>query len=61
MLCQSSPTTQILWWALGQQLGDLVLGVVGVLVLVDHDVLELLLVFGQDVGVIAEHHGRCGR
>jgi hypothetical protein len=31
----------------GQEFGDLVLGMVGVLVFVDHDVLELLLVFGE--------------
>ena len=39
---------------LGQQDGELVLGQVGVLVLVDQDVLEALLVAAQHVGVLAE-------
>ena len=39
---------------LGEQHGQLVLGEVGVLVLVDQDVLEALLVAAQDVGVVAE-------
>jgi hypothetical protein len=38
-----------------QQFGDLVLGMVGVLILIHHDVPELLLIFGQDVRVLAKH------
>ena len=42
---------------MGQRVGDDVLGVVGVLVLVDQDVLEPLLQLAQHVGVIAERLG----
>ena len=40
----------------GQFLYDEVLGIVGVLVLVHHDILESLLVFEQDFREIAEEH-----
>ena len=43
---------------LGQDDGQLVLGDVGVLVLVDEDVLEALLIAAQHIGVVAEQlHG----
>ena len=42
----------------GQRQGDLVLGLVGVLVLVDQDVAEALLVVRQHLGVLAEQAHR---
>ena len=44
----------ICWWPAASCEGDLVLGGVGVLVLVDEDVLEALLVVRQHVGMVAE-------
>ena len=54
-----SPTTVTLLVAAGEEQDDLVLGLVGVLVLVDEDVLEALAVVLEHVGVVAEQARRC--
>ena len=53
-----SPTTRDVVVAAGEEQDDLVLGLVGVLVLVDEDVLEALAVVLEHVGVVAQQAHR---
>ena len=58
MLWSVSPTTQTLRRAAAEQDHELVLGDVGVLVLIDEDLLEAVLVVLEHVGTLPEHaHG----
>lgn len=56
MLCASSPTTHQVVAPLAKSSHYLVLGVVGVLVLVDKYVCEKITVCGEYVGVVAQEH-----